>query len=128
MRQITEEWIAKAEGDFTSALRMLRARKHPNYDAACFHAHESAEKYLKARLQEAGIAFERTLALSKTMKLAFTVEPEWKTLKPQLLLLSPYTQDYLYPGKEASKVEAQQAIEGCRRVRKVIRTAFGLPT
>ena len=32
------EWIEKAEGDFQSAQRELRARKAPNYDAACYAA------------------------------------------------------------------------------------------
>ena len=32
------EWIEKAEGDFQSAQRELRARKAPNYDAACDYA------------------------------------------------------------------------------------------
>src|SRR5438094_9694193 len=60
MKPITREWIDKAEGDWHSAQREYRARRRPNYDAACFHAQQCAEKYLKARLEEAGIAFSRT--------------------------------------------------------------------
>jgi HEPN domain-containing protein len=60
MKPITLEWIDKAEGDWFSAQREVRARKHPNYDAACFHSQQCAEKYLKARLQESGIAFKKT--------------------------------------------------------------------
>jgi HEPN domain-containing protein len=52
MNELTAEWGAKAEGDFATAGRELRARKRPNYDAACFHAQQTAEKYLKAFLQE----------------------------------------------------------------------------
>ena len=44
MRQLTREWVAKAEGDLHSCLREIRARKHPNYDSACFHAQQCAEK------------------------------------------------------------------------------------
>jgi hypothetical protein len=36
MKPVAREWIAKAEADFLSAQREFRARKHPNYDAACF--------------------------------------------------------------------------------------------
>jgi HEPN domain-containing protein len=50
MRPLTTEWIQKAEGDLATAHRELRARKAPNFDAACFHAQQSAEKYLKALL------------------------------------------------------------------------------
>jgi len=59
MKRITGEWINKAEGDWHGALSRYRARKHPNYDSTCFHAQQCAEKYLKARLKEAGIAFTK---------------------------------------------------------------------
>lgn len=64
MKQITQEWIAKAEGDWQDALSRYRARKYPNYDSTCFHAQQCAEKYLKARLDEAGSAFSKTHDLS----------------------------------------------------------------
>jgi hypothetical protein len=34
MNPLAHEWFAKAEGDYASALRELRARKRPNYDVA----------------------------------------------------------------------------------------------
>ena len=40
MNDIVAEWIEKAEGDYRSAERELRARRGPNYDAACFHAQQ----------------------------------------------------------------------------------------
>jgi HEPN domain-containing protein len=55
MKASTLEWIEKAEGDWDMAQRAYRARKRPNYDAACFHTQQCAEKYLKARRNEAGI-------------------------------------------------------------------------
>jgi HEPN domain-containing protein len=60
MTPLTQEWANKAEGDFATASRELRSRKSPNYDAVCFHAQQCLEKYLKARLQEAGIVFPKT--------------------------------------------------------------------
>ena len=36
MKAAAREWIEKAEADFSSAGREYRARKNPNYDAACF--------------------------------------------------------------------------------------------
>ena len=50
MSPLTQEWVEKAEEDFRVATREYRARKHPAYNAACFHAQQCAEKYLKARL------------------------------------------------------------------------------
>jgi HEPN domain-containing protein len=52
MNPLTLEWVNKAEGDTITARRELRVRISPNYDATCFHAQQTAEKYLKAFLQE----------------------------------------------------------------------------
>jgi len=60
MKPLTREWVEKAEGDFQTAQREMRARKSPNFDSATFHAQQCAEKYLKARLQEAGVNFPHT--------------------------------------------------------------------
>lgn len=47
MQAATSEWLEKAEGDYITSQREYRARKNPNFDAACFHAQQCAEKYLK---------------------------------------------------------------------------------
>jgi len=54
MKAITSEWVHKAEGDFLTAQREMKAAP-ANYDAVCFHAQQCAEKYIKARLVEEGI-------------------------------------------------------------------------
>lgn len=59
MKQITLEWVEKAEGDYLTAKREVVVDESPNYDAVCFHCQQSAEKYLKARLQGAGLPFPR---------------------------------------------------------------------
>jgi HEPN domain-containing protein len=59
MKKITREWVDKAEGDFATAQRELIVQRDPNYDAVCFHSQQCAEKFLKARLQEADIAFRK---------------------------------------------------------------------
>ena len=55
MKPLTTEWVSKAEGDFAIVERETRARKNPSHDGVCFHAQPCAEKYLKARLYEAGV-------------------------------------------------------------------------
>ncbi len=55
MKRLTRDWVAKAEGDFRTKEREARVRREPNYDDICFHAQQCAEKYLKARLCEAGL-------------------------------------------------------------------------
>jgi len=60
MRPLTVEWIEKAEGDFATARRELRVQHKPNFDAVCFHAQQTVEKYLKAFLIEGDVAFPKT--------------------------------------------------------------------
>lgn len=126
MKLITLEWIDKAEGDWISAQREMRARKLPNFDAACFHAQQCAEKYLKARLDEAGIAFSKTHNLISLLTLVLAVEPLWTILQPHLNALNVYAVVYRYPGSSASKAEAKDAIKNCREVRRHVRQVFGL--
>jgi len=126
MKRLTREWVDKAEGDWHSAQRDLRARKHPNYDAACFHAQQCAEKYLKARLQEAGSPFGRTHDLGKLLTILLPVEPGWSALRPDLLVLTDCAVEYRYPGSSATRAEAQDALRRCRRVRATVRRSFGL--
>jgi len=90
MNPVTQEWVAKVEADFHVAMRESRARRHRSFDAVCFHAQQCAEKYLKARLQEAGIAFPRTHSLPMLLNLTCTVEPLWSALQPPAGRLSAY--------------------------------------
>ena len=46
MKPETGEWVDKAEADLRTAYRESGASEYPNYDAACFHAQQCAEKYL----------------------------------------------------------------------------------
>ena len=126
MKPITLEWIEKAEGDWTSAQREYRARQRPNYDAACFHAQQCAEKYLKARLEEAGIAFGRTHNLTSLLTLALAVEPTWTVLQPHLTALNIYAVAFRYPGSSATRSNAANAIKDCREVRRIMRQSLSL--
>ena len=94
MKPITQEWIDKAEGDWNAALLLYRARKFPHYDAACFYTQQSAEKYLKARLEEAGTNFARTHNLLQLLTLVLPVEPHWLALQPALLALNIFSVDF----------------------------------
>ena len=70
MNEVVREWCDKAEGDYFSALREYRARKHANHDAACFHAQQCIEKYFKGVLQLADTHFDRTHDLTVLNDLA----------------------------------------------------------
>ena len=126
MKPLTHEWVEKAEGDFATALRELRARKSPNYDASCFHAQQYIDKYLKARLQEEDIAFGRTHNLSALLDILIPVEPAWEILRPHLRALTAFAVDFRYPGESADKEDAREALVLCRTVRRRVRFSLGL--
>jgi len=126
MKPLTREWVDKAEGDFRSCERETRARRYPNHDSACFHAQQCVEKYLKARLQEAGLAFPRTHDLDDLLDLVLAAEPQWVGLRPAVAQLTNYAVVFRYPGPSAGKADARQALVRCRLVRKSVRLSFGL--
>lgn len=121
MKLLTEEWVAKAEGDFATAGRELRARKNANYDAVCFHAQQCVEKYLKAVLQENEIEFGRTHNLSALLDKVVQSYPFLETIRPSLHLLNAFAIDFRYPGESADKELAGKAYQLCREVRKAVR-------
>lgn len=126
MKPLTTEWVAKAEGDFMSAQRELRARKFPNYDLACFLAQQCAEKYLKARLQEGEVPFGKTHNLSELLDLVLSVEPAWEAMRDDLQALGLFAVDVRYPGFFAERRTARDAVSRCRSIRGIIRQALGL--
>ena len=127
MKPATVEWVFKAEEDWEAARQLNRQRKNPIYDAVCFHCQQSVEKYLKARLDEAGIPVPKTHDLIQLLGLTIHVEPKWTVLHPYVAVLTPYAVGYRYPGLTAMKADAKAAIKDCRKVRRAVRLALGLP-
>jgi HEPN domain-containing protein len=117
-------WVEKAEADFVTAQRELRARKQPNYDAACFHAQQCIEKYLKAWLAKKGIVFARTHDLEVLLDLIVPYEPAWDAFRGQLIDLSSFAVSFRYPGDSATRDLARLAVKSCKNLRQVIASAW----
>ncbi len=126
MNPLTLEWVEKAEGDFATAQREIRARKKPNFDAVCFHAQQTAEKYLKACLQEAGKEIPRIHNLVELVSLCLEVDATFTVLEIELRGLDGYAVSTRYPGQTASKEEAQSAVKTTKNIRKFLRLKLGL--
>lgn len=126
MKRLTHEWIDKAEGDFHLLEREIRARKNPNYDAVCFHAEQCAEKYLKGRLIEAGIAFPKTHDLVLLLDLTLSVEPLWEISRDDLSFLSGFGVEFRYPGESSDLDMAKKALKRCRAFRTLARETMNL--
>jgi HEPN domain-containing protein len=126
MKAETAAWVAKAEADFHSAQRELRARKGPNYDSACFHAQQCGEKYLKARLVEAGLGFPKVHSLTALLHMILPLEPTWTDLREDAAQLTSFAVEFRYPSKSADKSLAREALQRCKRIRDRVRTSLGL--
>ena len=126
MKLLTAEWAGKAEGDFAMLQRECRARRDPNYDGACFHAQQCAEKYLKALLCQAGIKFAKIHDLRALLDQALVIEPGWEAFREDLAYLSQFATAYRYPGEAADQAAAKDALRRCRAFRRAARIALGL--
>jgi HEPN domain-containing protein len=127
MNSIVSEWVEKAEGDFQTAEREMRARKAPNYDAVCFHAQQCAEKYLKAFLIHRQIPFRPIHDLEVLLGLITPISADFEFTRDLLLLLNDYAVDIRYPSEFATKDEARAAVKAMRTVRAFLRQKLGLP-
>lgn len=126
MKPTTREWVRKAENDFRAAGQLLGQRKGAVPDAICFFCQQCIEKYLKARLLEAGVAFVKTHDLRQLLTECIPVEPHWSSYAKALDVLSDYAVDFRYPGHSATLVEARRAYKQCRSVRSAARSALKL--
>jgi HEPN domain-containing protein len=128
MKPMTDEWAAKAEGDFVVMERECRVMENPNYDGICFHAQQCAEKYLKARLCEANITFSKIHDLVALLDQVLDIEPAWESFREDLAYLSDFAVTFRYPGESADAESAIDAQHRCQRFRSAARHALGLET
>lgn len=92
------EWVAIADGDLVTAERELRARKAPNYNSACFHAQQCAEKYLKAFMVQQDIPFKKIHDLRELAKPIIQDFAEFDLISDLLAELNPLAVAIRYPG------------------------------
>lgn len=126
MKASTREWIKKAEADYQLAVTLARRRKVPVYDHACFLFQQSAEKYLKARLEEAGVRFPKTHDLVVLLQLATPLEPLWTSFIVAARKLNNYAVMLRYPGNDATAAEMKSAYRDAKAIRVEARAVLGL--
>lgn len=126
MNPAVAEWVSKAEGDFLTAGRELRARKSPNYDAVCFHSQQCAEKYLKAVLQGNDKRIPKIHFLLELLALILKLDGSYEFLKADLEVLEDYSVRFRYPREVAEKDEAQAAYAAAGTVRAFVGQKLGV--
>ena len=126
MNPLTLEWVEKADADYHTASREYRVRKATNQDAVCFHAQQSAEKYLKAFLQEQGSPIPRLHSLMELLALIVKIDGSFMLIQFDLNVMEGYAVQSRYPGLSADKSEPNAALKASERVRDFIRNKLGL--
>lgn len=104
-----EDGVEKAEGNYDSALALIRHRKKSVADVICNQCQQRAEKYLKALLVRHRIEFPKTHDLAELEDLVVGVEPDIRLVNQFLVVLNPYGIDIRYPRVRATMDEAKKA-------------------
>ncbi|MDA1141696.1 MAG: HEPN domain-containing protein [Planctomycetota bacterium] len=125
MKPETQEWADKADGDWKVAVRESQA-DDPVWNVVAFLAQQCAEKYLKAFLEEHNVAFRKTHDLVLLFDTTGNRLPELAELKPRMAHLSTFGIAARYPGVEANRQDAVEAIEIAREIRAAVRSRLGL--
>jgi HEPN domain-containing protein len=96
VRQLVREWIAKADLDFETVVRLMAEERFR--DIVAFHAQQSAEKYLKALLARYQIEFPKTHVIKRLLILLEPVNPTVVDTIEDANWLTPFGADIRYPG------------------------------
>jgi len=92
MKELTAEWVRKAEEDYHVAVKVHRG-DDPFPNAVCFHCQQAAEKYLKALMEECGLGVPKTHDLVAL----------WTLLLPHDAVLKPLRRGLGLPNLSASR-------------------------
>ena len=120
-----DEWIEHAEDDYENARLVIRRRK-PSLYGSCFHAQQSAEKYMNALLVFKGRSFPMTHDLLILNNLLIHAEIVMGLPEDDIDSLSRFAVATRYPGAKPTIEEAKEAIEIARAIRKFSRAYLGL--
>jgi HEPN domain-containing protein len=96
MTPLTREWVRKAEeGRRTAAL--LRSCRPAVHAVIRFHCQQTAEKYLKALVQERGLAVPRTDDCRALVRLLIPTDPMFERFQRVADGLGRFSIDPRYP-------------------------------
>ncbi len=125
MNGTVKEWAAKAEADYATAKRELKAAENANFDAVCFHAQQCVEKLMKALLISRNIVPPRTHDLAALDRLLMPVCPKWSWPVQELRFLTRAAVDFRHPGESADFEDATEAFDIatrlCPKLRAILR-------
>jgi HEPN domain-containing protein len=115
MKADTREWVKYAEEDFDAACTLMRSRKKISANLIGFHCQQCVEKYLKARLEEAGLQVPKIHMLAGLLRLLAPVEPLWMSFETVALDLTHFAVKFRYPRPRRDTEGRQKGLEGLPR-------------
>ena len=120
--EAARQWVAKAEEDLINAVHTLRLQEGCPSATVCFHAQQTAEKYLKAALTLYSVPFPKTHDLTELLRL---VPPgnDLGLAGAEVAELNAYAVATRYPGDQEpfNRAEAEAAVVLAQRVRDAAR-------
>lgn len=98
----------------------------PFPEAIAFHAHQSAEKYLKALLVHRQIEFSKTHDLARLLDLVSAKNPSLAGSLEDITVLNPYAVEFRYPGPlDITLEEAQKAVQLAAKTENAVKGTIG---
>jgi HEPN domain-containing protein len=119
------DWANYAEQDWEAA-KLLLKRTKPLTISVCFHAQQSAEKYLKALLIAKEVDFPKTHDLSSLNMLCNQAGVLTGFSPAKLAILADHAVASRYPGNEPTFEDAKESIEIAKTIRKFARSFLGI--
>ena len=119
-----EDWLAKAENDLMAARGILFYYEEPPTDTICYHAHQVAEKSLKAFLVAKSGSLPRTHDLIELINLCSVLDKAIGDKKEATEILNKYYIDAKYPPDlpvNYPKSDAEEAVRLAETIIKMIR-------
>lgn len=112
-------WVAKADEDLLNIENNLAASRVP-WSTVCFHAHQVAEKMLKAYLVAEGRVPPKTHDLIALLELSRSLGSQLENLDADCELLLGFGSAARYPGEHLTPTEqqARKTIAAAKRVRE----------
>jgi HEPN domain-containing protein len=118
--KLLEEWLQRAEDDLVVAKRAVKGKMKITW-IGCFHAQQSAEKYLKAFLISRQKEPPKTHDLIELLRGCTGIEPELTLLGEYCEFLNPFAVQIRYPtGVDPQLSEARKAIRAAEAIKKEV--------
>lgn len=123
--EFVRQWLLKADEDLALSEHLL-SESSPYRTAIVFHAHQSAEKYLKAFLVYHQCEFHKTHDIRQLLDLVEGINPEISVGLQDLDELTPYAVETRYPGDcpDVSDEDAKRAVQLARKAKKIVTQAM----